>query len=107
MAVCSFSNCLSKELQTHAVVKDHYGFHWFCDAHWSFPVFLFINLISGCVRNGISRSLCRRNHAADYYSEDVKYNTVKFQGKHWDLCEVHLAAYDEILGTCVLPDFED
>ena len=101
--VCSFAGCSSRDTENYAVTRDHFGYHWFCDEHWKFITFLFNNLVPGCVRE----DWCKRNHAADYYADHLKYETVKYQGKHYDLCDTHLATYDEILGIAILPDFED
>ncbi len=103
--ICSFAECTDQNCDTHALTKDHFGLHFFCQKHWSFITFLFDSLVKECVNQGKS-GCCKRNHFADYSSGDTVFNTVKFSQKNWDLCNTHFATYDEILGILLLPDYD-
>lgn len=106
MKRCSFSECkdYNGPRDTHLVVVDNFGYHWFCQHHWKFITFFF-HMVRDCIRK---MEGCLRNHKAEIYEDESCMSTVKFEGKYFDLCDSHLAIYDELLGTeLMMPDWED
>jgi len=91
---CNFAACKAKDIETYTLTRDRYGYHWFCHRHWKFIVFLF-KIIRNCSRK---KDGCVRNHHAEISELEKYLNTTKFEGKYWDLCDKHLATYDELLG---------
>jgi len=104
--VCSFSKCQELNEETHMFTIDYFGHHWFCREHWKFIEWFFNNLVGPCVRNNDTCD-CSRNHHAQFDSFDRRYETVKAQNKWFDLCDEHLATYDELLGIAVIADYTD
>ncbi len=103
MDECSFPSCKEEHLDAYRVSVDYFGRHWFCSKHWDFVCFLFNRIISPCAR---SKKGCIRNHIADYYEERRIHSTVKYNGKHFDLCDEHLRMYNELLGMNIILDYD-
>lgn len=74
--------------------NDRFGIHWFCEEHWKLVSFIF-KVVAECARK---KDGCKRNHLADFDKYDRYLNTIRHMDKFWDLCDVHLGIYDEVIG---------
>lgn len=93
MTECSVKDCRDVNEFTSHLTVDAYGTRWFCCDHWG-DLNKFFILISKCMK----RDMCRRNHNVDFDETYFFINTVKFNDKHYDLCDYHIGLYEEVLG---------
>jgi hypothetical protein len=93
-APCDFDNCKQLNIDTALVTKDSLGYRLFCDDHWKLINLLFSRGVTGCVREKAS---CFRNHSADLYESFREQNSIKFDGRWYNLCSHHLGIYENIL----------
>lgn len=73
---------------------DRFGIHWFCEAHWVLVSYV-LKLVAECSRK---HEGCFRNHKAEVDEYERLMNTIKFEDKYWDLCDMHLGIHDEVIG---------
>jgi len=59
--------------------------------------YLFNKLVSGCTRSS-KKLRCELNRQADFDKSVLRLNTVKHDGKFFDLCSTHLKVYEELVG---------
>lgn len=84
---------------------DNLGYHWFCESHWQIMSFLFNKRVVMCSRDNGELS-CERNHLAEIDFEEITLATIKYSDKFWDLCDSHLAIYDEIVGINMIYEYD-
>lgn len=99
--LCDFDDCRKHNEDTYAVIRDLIGVKVLCQEHYGF-VSRFFQKIAECARMNSKDEKCLRNHGADYYSSDRKENTLRFDGKYFDLCPAHLRIYERCFNYYVL-----
>lgn len=88
---CAISNCANINYDTSKYTSDWGEVRYYCDEHWRLVSKFFSRVAGG------NCSECKRNHHAETNSVYSDESTVKYDNRHWDLCNGHLKTYEDAI----------